>query len=624
MHPRSAALRVVPGLLSLLLAACVTFPRTAGAQDSPGSSSSHALTFSLDRLMTFPTLWEKTPDTLTESLTDPGFTTSPYFRWAGRTEGSKDAAVFDKTPFSNVTVALSALEGKVPVESAAVQFSGGKASRLVVNLCLPGGQANQSEGDFNAAFTAAEAYLAKTVGGSPVIQARLRGFKGEQGLHTKVWKSSGAAIASIDYSKEKKVLRFTLASPSTDTDVLVAQPVRALISPEPSFFLDLDELLKFPGLWELTPQKVEAMFSMPGSSESPFYQWLTQDKSGVRFSRRPYSNVTVDLDVFDGAVVADEAVLEFTNGKATKLSISLYNRGDGGSIAGDEFARRYKQAGLSVGKLLNVRPTERRPGTQTAVKISGWAWNAPTALAALEYNSGALEGAAPEFLRLRFASPSQREAFASETGQTIRKTGLGKSELPRFVKRDPGGDVYVSGVPMVDQGDKGYCVVASCQRLFSYLRIPCDQHEIAQIAGTDAGTGTGAQDMEDALRKIDSRFKVNFKPLGYRLTSGRLGVPYGNRMTEVPFTKFQKQVEDYTGKGIPLLWALELGRFPEVPANAAQAGGGHMRLILGCNTGKDELIFTDSWGAGHEMKRMKLSDAYRATLALYVIEPKEY
>ena len=75
---------------------------------------------------------------------------------------------------------------------------------------------------------------------------------------------------------------------------------------------------------------------------------------------------------------------------------------------------------------------------------------------------------------------------------------------------------------------------------------------------------------------------------------------------------------------IPLLWALELGRYPEEPANAAQAGGNHMRLIIGYNQGKQQLIFTDSWGAGHELKRMKLEDAFKATLAMYVIEPKEY
>jgi hypothetical protein len=64
--------------------------------------------------------------------------------------------------------------------------------------------------------------------------------------------------------------------------------------------------------------------------------------------------------------------------------------------------------------------------------------------------------------------------------------------------------------------------------------------------------------------------------------------------------------------------------YPEDPPNAAQGGGGHMRLIIGTNTKTGDLLFTDSWGAGHELKRMKMADAYKASMAVWVIEPKQY
>jgi hypothetical protein len=277
-----------------------------------------------------------------------------------------------------------------------------------------------------------------------------------------------------------------------------------------------------------------------------------------------------------------------------------------------------------MGKLLGVRPIERKPNSQTAIKVSGWIWTAPAALASLEYNTAALSGGNPEFLRLKMAPPTERDAFASDTGQTMRKTALGRSELPKFVKREASGDVYIGGVPMVDQGDKGYCVVASCQRLFGYMRIPVDQHELAQVAGTDAQRGTSSRAIMETLEKIDSRFKMNYKPLALRLMSGGMGVPYGNRMTQVDLEKFTKHIQDYTAKGVPLLWALELGVYPEEPANAAQGGGGHMRLIIGHNAKTGDILFTDSWGAGHELKRMKLGDAFKATSGVWVIEPKDY
>ncbi len=36
----------------------------------------------------------------------------------------------------------------------------------------------------------------------------------------------------------------------------------------------------------------------------------------------------------------------------------------------------------------------------------------------------------------------------------------------------------------------------------------------------------------------------------------------------------------------------------------------------------NEVLFTDSWGAGHELKRMQLMDAYQATLGLFSMSPR--
>jgi len=46
-----------------------------------------------------------------------------------------------------------------------------------------------------------------------------------------------------------------------------------------------------------------------------------------------------------------------------------------------------------------------------------------------------------------------------------------------------------------------------------------------------------------------------------------------------------------------------------------------MRLIIGYNDKTEEIIFSDSWGAGHEAKRMKMSDAYKASHGLFVLKP---
>jgi hypothetical protein len=59
-------------------------------------------------------------------------------------------------------------------------------------------------------------------------------------------------------------------------------------------------------------------------------------------------------------------------------------------------------------------------------------------------------------------------------------------------------------------------------------------------------------------------------------------------------------------------------REKEIP----QAAGGHMRLIIGYNRKEGELLYSDSWGRGHEEKRMALDDAWAITTNLYAIKPR--
>lgn len=197
--------------------------------------------------------------------------------------------------------------------------------------------------------------------------------------------------------------------------------------------------------------------------------------------------------------------------------------------------------------------------------------------------------------------------------------GVQRMALQKNVTRDPGGDVFIAGVPMVDQGAKGYCVAASCQRLFEYMRIPCDQHEMAQILSVDVERGANALAMQKSLAKVDQKFGVTFRPLI------NPEFYYGsNRKRRVSIKEFSSIIKEHADKGVPLLWALGIGQYKEDPPLPAggQVSGGHMRMVIGYNSAKNQVIFTDSWGAGHEKKRMDATDAYEATLGLYSMSPR--
>ena len=212
---------------------------------------------------------------------------------------------------------------------------------------------------------------------------------------------------------------------------------------------------------------------------------------------------------------------------------------------------------------------------------------------------------------------------------------------------------------MVDQGPKGYCAVATAERVFKYYGIPVDQHEMAQVADTGAGGGTSPDKMYEALNKLEGRLRVRVRVIenwdfkkfmdevaDYNKEAKRAKKPevdasprgnviyvneiYGKMDGEVlkvsrterdrsGFGKFQRSVNGLIDQGIPVMWSVSLGLLPE--PEIPQASGGHMRLIIGYNTKTGEILYTDSWGADHALKRMPVANAFAITTGMYYMEP---
>ncbi len=390
-----------------------------------------------------------------------------------------------------------------------------------------------------------------------------------------------------------------------------------------SFDCSLDPLMDAPAIWDLTPSQLERRFPKPERmQENVLFTWLTEKRDRALFSRRPYSNVTVNLSLFGGEVPVEEAVADFADGKLNGITFSLYNRGDTGEISAAEFEKRFKLCGRELGRILEGRPVSREANPSQGLLADRWFWTTPKGRAALEHNPEALSGS-PEFLRMRLVQRHPKGHLASAVDD--RKAASARlSDLPDNLVRDEQKNVYIDGIPMVDQGPKGYCVVATAQRLFEYYGIPCDQHQLAQVAETSATSGTDPVTMANALGKIDYRFKTRFSVIGILATTGRLHETKRDLELDdktVDLDDFEKEVQRHIDDGIPLLWSLQLGRFPEEPPLSKQTSGGHMRMIIGYNEASRRVIFSDSWGAGHEFKTMKLDDAFAATQGLFTLRP---
>ncbi len=394
----------------------------------------------------------------------------------------------------------------------------------------------------------------------------------------------------------------------------------ALTAAEAKLKCALDGLLVFPQVWETTPDQLAKEY---GGEKGENLKWLTKDRARAKFSRHLYSDAEIDLTLLGGQIPIEEAIVDFADGKLNLITLSIFNRGDGGTLSRQEFERRLKLVGTMLSKELAGKPMEIKADKQQGLLAEGYRWNTPAGTALLECNEGALTSASIEFLRLRVARKGAVGGLAASMLATRGGAAVKLSDLPRNVRKDDKGNVMVAGLPMVDQGNKGYCVVASVQRLFEYYGMSADMHQIAEVSKADPEKGTDTLSMAQELDKIDFRFKTRLKILGMMEESGGLvqverDFKVGRPVDEASFLKL---IRSHVNDGLPLLWSLEVGRFPEVPDLLLQSGGGHMRLITGYNDADQTVIFTDSWGAGHEQKTMKMADAYRATNGLFVLQP---
>jgi len=88
------------------------------------------------------------------------------------------------------------------------------------------------------------------------------------------------------------------------------------------------------------------------------------------------------------------------------------------------------------------------------------------------------------------------------------------------------------------------------------------------------------------------------------------------------YKKFRKAIVKAIKEGIPLVWGVHLGLVPEEKLNP-QTEGGHMRMIIGYNEKTNEIFYTDTWGAGHELKKMNWDETWCETTSYSVVYPRK-
>ncbi len=433
-------------------------------------------------------------------------------------------------------------------------------------------------------------------------------------------------------------------------------PMEAFSAEDQVFLCDLsgsmaniEDLLQDPALWTSTSVDLMSKHSALG------LVWVDEGLS----ARSQYPCMK-----FNGQKVW-ELLAGFTNGHPSQIVASLYNRGDATSIATDRFKALLDSAQEALTKWSASSPSpvrELRGPANTRVYARAWV-RAPHQII-LQWSVSA--NGVPEFLRMRMtpsgatggAPGAGAAAMAIQTSTSAPRVPiLNSAALRARVRRETNGDLLLPDVPMVDQGQKGYCAAAVTERVLRYYGRDFDQHQVAQMAGSTAAGGTGSDELVQAVNRIARGLDLNFRKLVDMDIQRYLRLiddynQAAKKNSQPPFThdnmidvdlmyhtmdsatlrevrtartvdmrQFFSSVQDNIGMGVPLLWGVILGVVEETPT-LPQSAGGHMRLIIGCNPRTQEILYSDSWGRDHALKRMALADAWTITTGLYTMLPR--
>lgn len=370
-------------------------------------------------------------------------------------------------------------------------------------------------------------------------------------------------------------------------------------------------------LWDDEPAAIAERLGLPPESQTP-------SSSSYRLYTAPELKV-LGTHPFSIALMA-------TEGRPAQLSFVFTNSGDFGNVsnirdqleaavgkdktdlrkqlreAESAFPTAFKNdvATLQVAltKLFGAADSGREGVSRSMTeKVQRWAWKGHVFQLALKDN---------QYVALRILPETESSGTSPLRGSQRRE------RLQKSVVRRPNGDVVITGIPMVDQGPKGFCVAATLDRCLKYLGIPSDMYALAVAGDTAMGGGASPARMMNATGDLARSFGCRFEKAGSSV-------------------KIQS-VSRYLDNGQPLIWDMNIVRAfdKNLSERASQRSqtpdpkawkavlkqwrkmvgrvkpdleGAHVCMIIGYNKETDELAISDSWGPEYAERWISVDEA---------------
>jgi len=225
--------------------------------------------------------------------------------------------------------------------------------------------------------------------------------------------------------------------------------------------------------------------------------------------------------------------------------------------------------------------------------------------------------------RIQLQTTSSALIVTIEKGNHIpnesKSAGLVEQDHKAFnpaekVKRRENGDVVVTGIPQISQGNRGYCVPAAWEKVLRYYGVALNVYELAEAGGTHVNGSS--------FRGFAVSVSRELSPLAFKLDYLR------DTADDIP------AIKKYIDQGMPLVWGIDAQLLPQwieqtrrrrdelstpdkVTRKLSGPPGYHALLIIGYNESKGEIAVSDSTELGHTTPEIWLTkqEARQVTIA---------
>ena len=204
--------------------------------------------------------------------------------------------------------------------------------------------------------------------------------------------------------------------------------------------------------------------------------------------------------------------------------------------------------------------------------------------------------------------------FVNRNGRVTFSQDELKGWFAANVENRSNGDTVIKNIPMVSQGESGFCVPATFERYLRYIGIPADMYTLAMLGETRIAGGTRVNKLRDEI----SRY------LGQQ----------GLRMRRMSSALNVKRISEYIDQGIPLIWTMSSTRtfnqhadnytrnrtYKSLPEKENFIAP-HTLIVTGYNEAEEAISISDSWGPKYEERWIPLALAKQYDLAgLFVVD----